>query len=151
MVTSIKSPVLGCLFSMYLSNRKEVKYGYCKHNHPLNPDLFSYFVHRTRRIGHDKVPKIVKSLRREVSYNKARRILKNHDLRIERQQFYNITRAEASLKIKSDKEPTLLLATLDHKDLRVRVNDIYQTNEAGIIVSCELPYKMLLYEPRRTS
>ena len=69
-----------------------------------------------------------------MSYNKARRILKNHDLKIERKQFYNLTRAEATQKPKSNEEHTLLLATLDHKDFRLRVNDFYQTNEAGIIV-----------------
>ena len=69
-----------------------------------------------------------------MSYNKARRILKNHDLKIKRKQFYNLTRVEATLKPKPNEELTLLLATLDHKDFRIRVKDFYPINEAGIIV-----------------
>lgn len=44
----------------------------------MNPNPLSYFVHRTRRIGHDKALELAKGLRGEVSYNKATRILKNH-------------------------------------------------------------------------
>ncbi len=121
MIPSTKLSVLGCRFSMYLSYRKEVNHwaiGYIhrEHNHPMNPDQFSYFVHLTRRIGHDKALELAKRLQGEVSYNKATRILKNHDLKIERKQFYNFTRAEATQKFKPDDELTLLLATLDHED-----------------------------------
>ena len=67
-------------------------------------------------------------------YNKATRILKNHDLKIERKEFYNLTGVEATQKLKPNDELTLLLATLDHDDFWVGVNDVYQTNEAGMIV-----------------
>ena len=82
----------------------------------MNPNPFSYFIHQTQRIGHDKAAELAKNLRGEVSYNKARRILKNHDLKIKKKQFYNLTQAEATQKPKSNEELTLLLATLDHKD-----------------------------------
>ncbi len=82
----------------------------------MNPDLFSYFVHRTRRIGYNKALELAKGLQGEVSYNKATCILKKYDLKIERKQFYNLTRAEATQKLKPDDELTLLLATLDHEE-----------------------------------
>lgn len=66
-------------------------------------------------------------------YKKATRILKNHDLKIEWKQFYNLTRAKATPKLKPDDELTHLLGTLDREDFQVHVNDVYQTNEAGMI------------------
>ncbi len=50
----------------------------------MNPELFFYFVHRSRRVGHDKAKKLARRLRGESSYKKAQRILKNHNLTIER-------------------------------------------------------------------
>ncbi len=89
MIPSTKLSVLGCRFSMYLSYRKKINYwaiGYShrEHNHPMNPDPFSDFVHRIRRIRHDKALELAKGLRGKVSYNKVTGILKNHDLKIER-------------------------------------------------------------------
>ncbi len=124
---------------MYLSYQKKINYcaiGYShrEHNHHMNPDLFSYFVHQTRHIRHDKALELAKGLWGEASYNKATRILKNYDLKIERKQAHNLTRAEATRKLKPDYELTHLLATMDHKDFRVYVNNVYQTNEVGMIV-----------------
>lgn len=65
----------------------------------MNPDPFSYFVHRSRRVEHDKARELAKGLRGEASYKKAQRILKNHDLTIERKEFYNLTRKEAMVGI----------------------------------------------------
>ncbi len=69
-----------------------------------------------------------------MSYNKTTRIWKNHNLKIERKQFYNFTQAEATQKLKTDDELTFLLVTLDHKDFLVNVNDVHQTNKADTIV-----------------
>lgn len=114
-------------------NHWAIGYGHREHNHPMNPDPFSYFVHRTQRMGHDKALELAKGRRGEVPYNKATHILKNHDLKIEQNQFYNITRAKATPNLKPDDELTRLLATLDREDFQVHVNDVYQTNEAGMI------------------
>lgn len=54
----------------------------------MNPDPFSYTVHRSRRVGQRKSIELARGVRGEVSYNKATRILKNHDLRIEHLEFY---------------------------------------------------------------
>lgn len=97
----------------------------------MNPDPFSYFVHRSRRVEHDKARELAKGLRGEVSYKKAQRILKNHDLTIERKEFYNLTRKEATKKLKPQEELTLLLACLDQEDLRVRIHYVYTLNNAG--------------------
>lgn len=91
----------------------------------MNPNLFSYFVHWTRRINHNKAFELTKGLQSIVFYNKAFYILKNHELKIEWKQFYNLIYAEVIQKLKLDKELTLLLAMLDHKNFRVYVNDIY--------------------------
>ncbi len=66
----------------------------------MNPDQFDYFVHRSRRVEHDKARELARGLRGEVSYKKAQRILKNHDLIIERKKFYNFTRKKATRKPK---------------------------------------------------
>lgn len=84
-------------------------------------------------MGHDKALELAKGRRGEVPYNKATHILKNHDLKIEQNQFYNLTRAKATRNLKPDDELTRLLATLDREDFQVHVNDVYQTNEAGMI------------------
>ena len=90
---------------MYISYRKKISswaivYTNREHNHAMNPNPFSYFVHRSRRVGHDKARKLARGLRGEVSYKKAQRILKNHDLTIERKEFYNLTRKEATKRLK---------------------------------------------------
>lgn len=82
---------------MYISYRKKISslaIGYTtrEHNHAMNPDPFFYFVHRSRRVGHDQVRELARRLRGELSYKKAQRILKNHDLTIELKEFYNFTR-----------------------------------------------------------
>ena len=87
MVTSIKSSVLGCRFSMYLSYRNKIHhwaigYSHYEHNCPMNSNPFSYFIHWTRRIRHDKALEIAVGLWDEVLYNKARRTLKKNDLKI---------------------------------------------------------------------
>lgn len=122
---------------MYISFRKKINswaIGYTthEHNHPINPDPFSYFVHVSRRVGHDKAKELARGLRGEVSYKKAQRILKNHDLSIERKEFYNLTGKKATKKLKPQEELTLLLACLDQEDFRVRVHDTYTLNDAGI-------------------
>ena len=127
---------------MYLSYQKKfnhwaIGYSHHKHNYPINLYLFSYFVYWTWCIERDKAIELAKELRGEVSYNKATRILKNHDLKIEQKQFCNLTRAEATQKLKPDDELTFLLATLDHEDFWVCVNNVYQTNQVGMIVFLE--------------
>lgn len=94
---------------MYLSFRKKLNswvigYTHREHNHPMNPDPFSYTVHRSRRVGQGKAIELARGLRGEVSYKKATRILKNHDLHIERREFCNLTRTENLKKLKPDEE-----------------------------------------------
>ena len=90
---------------MYISYRKEISrwaIGYTtrKYNHRMNLDSFAYFVHRSHWVGHDKAREIAKELWEEVSYKKAQHIPKNHDLTIDRKEFYNLTRKEATKKPK---------------------------------------------------
>ena len=75
----------------------------------MNPDSFFYTLHRSRRVGQRKSIELVRGLRGEVSYNKATRILKNHDLRIEHREFYNQTRTENLKKLKPDEEYLLTI------------------------------------------
>lgn len=97
----------------------------------MNPDPFSYFVHRTRRVGHDKAKELAKGLRGEVSYKKAQRVLMKHDLTIERKKLYNHTQKENTKNQKPQEELTLLLACLDQEDFRVEVYDVYTLNDAS--------------------
>ncbi len=85
----------------------------------MNPDPFAYIIHCPRWVGHGKAVELAGSLQGEVSYKKATRILKNHDLNIECCKFYNLTRTENLKKLKPDEELTLLLSILDNKDFRV--------------------------------
>lgn len=81
------------MFAMYISFRRAIEtwtigYTHREHNHEMNPDPFQYVVHRNRRVGNSKAVEIAAGLRGEISYRKAQRILKNHDLEIGRKEFY---------------------------------------------------------------
>lgn len=54
----------------------------------MNPDPFSYNTHRSRRVGYDKAVELAKGLRGEVSYRKAKAILKNHNFAMERNELW---------------------------------------------------------------
>lgn len=124
---------------MYISFRKAMEtwtigYTHREHNDEMNPDPFQYVVHRNRRVGHSKEVEIATGLRGEVSYRKAQRILKNHDLEIGRKEFYNLQRGEALKKLSQQDELKLLLSILNEEDFRVRVQYEYTLDNAGIEV-----------------
>lgn len=78
---------------MYISYRRNVNswaigYTHREHNYPMNPDPFSYIIHRSRRAGCDKAVELATGLRGEVSYRKAKAILKNHELIMERKELW---------------------------------------------------------------
>ena len=78
---------------MCISYRRKVNswaigYTHREHNHPMKPDLFSYTIHRSRRVSYDKAVELATGLRGEVSYRKAKAILKNHDLAMERKDLW---------------------------------------------------------------
>ena len=119
---------------MYISFRKAMEswtIGYT-HRDEMNPDPFQYLFHRNRRVGHSKAVEIATGLRGEVSYRKAQRILKNHDLEIGRKEFYNLQRSEALKKLSQQDELKLLLSILNEEDFRVRVQDEYTLDNAGM-------------------
>lgn len=55
-----------------------------------------------RQVGQGKAVELARGLRGEISYKKATRILKNHDLHIKRCEFYHLTRTENLKKLKPD-------------------------------------------------
>lgn len=97
----------------------------------MNPDPFQYSVHRSRRIGYLKTVEIATGLRGEVSFRKAQRILKNHDLEIGKKEFYNLQCSEALQKLSQQDELKLLLSILNEEDFRVRVQDEYTLENTG--------------------
>ena len=97
----------------------------------MNPDPFSYIIHQSRRYSHDKAVELARGLQGEVSYKKAKAILQNHDLNIERKEYYNLTRREATKKLNSEEQLRLLLACLDQEDFRVRFHKFYTLNDQG--------------------
>ena len=97
----------------------------------MNLDIFSHIIHRPCRFGQGKAVELARGLRGEVSYKKAPRILKNHDLHIEHRELYNLTRTANLKKLKPDEELTLLLSILDNEDFRVRVQEKYNHNDLG--------------------
>ncbi len=91
---------------MYISYRKKINnwaIGYTnrEYNHLMNLDPFSYIIHQSCRCGNDKPVELARGLREEVSYKKAKAILQNHDLNIERKEYYNLTRRETTKKLNS--------------------------------------------------
>lgn len=86
----------------------------------MNPDPLSSIIHCPRQVGQGKAVELARGLQGEISYKKATRILKNHDLHIKRREFYHLTRTE-NLKMLKPDELTLLLSILDNKDFRMRV------------------------------
>ncbi len=97
----------------------------------MNLDPFFYIIHCPRRVGQGKAIELARGLQGEVSYKKATRILKHHDLHIERHEFYNLTRTKNQKKFKLDEKLTLLLSILDNEDFRVRVQEKYNHNDLG--------------------
>lgn len=68
---------------MYISYRKKINswaigYIHREHNHFMNPDPFSYIIHRTLKAGDNKAIELARGLREEVSYLKTKAILQNH-------------------------------------------------------------------------
>ena len=57
--------------------------------------------------------------------------LKNHDLKMGRKEFYNLSQRETTEKLNAQEELCLLLACLDEKDFRVRFHKVYSLNDAG--------------------
>ncbi len=57
----------------------------------MNIDPFSYFVQQSCQVKHDKAKELAIRLREQVFYKKTHRIFKNHDLTIERKEYYNFT------------------------------------------------------------
>lgn len=103
-----------------------------EYNHPMNPDPFSYIIHRNRQPGHDKAVQLARGLRGEVSYKKAKAILQNHDLNIERKEYYNLTRREVRKIFNAQEQLRLLLACLDQENFSVRFHEVYTLNDQGI-------------------
>ena len=97
----------------------------------MNPDPFSYIIHRSRRCGHDKAVELARGLWGEVSYKKTKAILQNNDFNIERKEYYNLRRREATKKLNSQEQLRLLLACLDQEDFRVRFHEVYTLNDHG--------------------
>ena len=95
----------------------------------MNSDPFSYIIHQTRRCDNDKVVELARGVQGEVSYKKAKAILQNHDLNIERKEYYNLTRREATEKLNSQEQLRLLLACLDQKDFCVCFHKVYTLND----------------------
>ena len=119
---------------MYISYRKKIKswaidYTYCKHNHAMNPDLFCYNIHRSRRVSYDKAVELAKSLWGEVFYKKAKVILKNHDLIMERKEFYNLIQKETTQNLNAQEELRLLLTCLVEEDFPVHFYEVYTLND----------------------
>ena len=97
----------------------------------MNPDRFSYIIHRSGRCGHDKAVGLAPGLWREVFYKKAKAVLQSHDLNIERKEYYNLTRREATKKLNFQEQLRLLLACLDQKDFRIRFHEVYTLKDQG--------------------
>ena len=121
---------------MYISYRKKINdwaigYTHREHNHPMNPDPFSYIIHRSCRCGHDKAVELARGPWGEFFYKKVKAILQNHDLNIERKEYYNLIRREATKKLSSQEQLRLLLACFDQKDFRVCFHEVYTLNDQG--------------------
>lgn len=65
----------------------------------MNLDLFSYNIYQNCQYSHDKVMELVRRLWKEVFYKKAKAILQNHGLNIERKKYYNLTQRKAIKKL----------------------------------------------------
>lgn len=110
-----------------------IGYTFAEHNHPMNSDPFQYIIHRDRRPGHAKSVEIARGLRGEMSYKKALRILKNHDLNIDQRKFYNLKyKEEQSKPLGREEQLSLLLRILDQEEFRVRVQHEYDVNDLGM-------------------
>ena len=97
----------------------------------MNPDPFSYIIHQICRCGHDKEVELAQELWGEVSYKKAKAILQNHNLNIERKEYYNLTRREETKKLNSQEKLRFHLAYLDQKDFCVCFHEVHTINNQG--------------------
>ncbi len=74
---------------------------------------------------------LARGLRGEVFYKKAKAIFQNYDLNIERKEYYNLTRGEATKKLNSQKKLRLLLVCLDQEVFCVFFHEVYTLNDQG--------------------
>ncbi len=74
---------------------------------------------------------LAQGLQGEVFYKKAKAIFQNDYLNIERKEYYNLTRKEATKKLNSPEQLCLLLAGLDQEDFCVCFHEVYTLNDQG--------------------
>ena len=84
-----------------------------------------------QRLGHNAAIAAALSLRGEVTYKKASRILKKQGLYLPRKEFYNLERQSEKGELTGTQELTLLLEYLEQDDFRVRILEDYITEEDG--------------------
>ncbi len=66
---------------MYISYRKKINnsaigYTHQEYNHPMNPALFSYIIHRSHRCDYDKAVELARGLQEKFFIRKQRRFFK---------------------------------------------------------------------------
>lgn len=127
---------LNCKFAIYISYCKKINswaisYTYCKHNHIINPDLFSYNIYQSWCVCNDKVVELAKSLWDEIFYKKGKIILKNHDLKIKCKEFYNFTQKKTTKKLNTQEKLCFLLVYLDKEDFWDCFHEVYIFNDTS--------------------
>lgn len=81
-------------------NSWAIGYIICKYNYAINLERFFYFVYCNNQVGYNKAKELARKFCKKLSYKKVQRILKNHDLTIERKEFYNFTPKKVIKKLK---------------------------------------------------
>ncbi|MCJ1355779.1 MAG: hypothetical protein MMC33_005771 [Icmadophila ericetorum] len=97
----------------------------------MNSDPFSCHQHRDRRVGHQRAIDIGRGLRGEVTWHKAKRILANHELRLDRKEWYNLNRKAQQQKLTEQEELLYQVEALVNEGFHVRTMEEYLVNDAG--------------------
>lgn len=105
--------------------------------HSMNPDPFLTSYIKVANLVMMKQQSQREGFGEKCLYKKANAILENHDLNIERMEYYNLTRKAATKKLIAQEQLRLLLACLDQVDFRVRFHEVYTLNDQGIY-ACSL-------------
>ena len=132
-----KTKASGCKFTIYISQRKKeggkwmIGWTHREHNHPMNPDPFTYVAHRDKRPGHSAAVAAALPMRGVISYKKVSRILQNQGLQLPKKEFYNLERQSEKRQLTKAEELTLLQEYFTVNDFRVRLLEEYIIGDDG--------------------
>ena len=134
-----KTKAKGCLWSIYISIRKETGQNWIlgwthnKHNHSLTPDPFTYDEHKEKRKGYSLAIQRASIHRGTASFATSARLLRKEGLLgLTRKDFYNLNQRERQGgKLTKEEEILVLIEHLEDHKFHVQCRWEYALDDKG--------------------